>query len=128
MKLIITTVIICATAITCVVLLRGGCASEQPRYQLYSMDETSAESGATVKSVYRVDTVSGRTWRISSTPFDTGTFDAQHKPVIAWADAWEEMPESTKAALAKEQASWQQLIDQHARRATEPAQPSVTPP
>src|SRR5947209_8394144 len=104
MKTIIATSIACATAITCVVLLRGARALEQPRYQLYSMDEASSANGKTVKSVYRIDTVSGRTWRISSSAFQTGAVDAQHKPVLGWADAWEEMSESPQAAVAKEQA------------------------
>jgi hypothetical protein len=127
MKAIIITIIACATAITCVVLLRTGRAPEQPRYQLYSMDETSSASGKTVKSVYRVDAVSGRTWRISSNPLQTGAVDAQHKPVVAWADAWEEMPESPETAVAKEQAGWQRALDHAHAAATEPAQASATP-
>jgi hypothetical protein len=85
-------------------LLRDRRAPEQPRYQIYSVDEISPASGTTVKSVYRLDTISGRTWRVSSSPLQTGTVDAQHKPVVAWADVWKEMEESPEAAVAKEQA------------------------
>ena len=37
--------------------------------QLYGIDETSSENGKTVKSVYRLDTISDKTWRVSSKPF-----------------------------------------------------------
>jgi hypothetical protein len=130
MKSIVITVLACATAITCVLLLvRVQRTPEQPRYQLYGLDETSSTTGKTVKSVYRVDTITGRTWRVSSSPLQTGAGDAQHKPVVAWADAWEEMPESPEAAVAKEQAGWQRALEQaRATGSTQPAQPSVTPP
>lgn len=120
MKPIIATTIACLTANTCVVLLRVIRTPEQPRYQLYSMDETSAANGKTAKSVYRVDTVSGRTWRISSSAFQTGALDAQHNPVLGWADAWEEISESSEAAVAKEQAGWQRTLDKARPTPTNP--------
>jgi hypothetical protein len=106
MKPIVITGMACATAIACVALLRFEHAQSQPRYHLYSIDETSSANGKTVKSVYRLDTVSGKTWRMTSNPVQTTAQDAQHNPVVAWADAWEEMPESAEAAVAKAQAEW----------------------
>ena len=128
MKVIIITIVACATAITCVMLLRDRCTPERPRYQIYSVDETSSASGKPVKSVYRLDKITGRTWRISSSPLQTGAVDAQHQPVVAWADAWEEIAESAEAAVAKEQAGWQRALEQARSPAPKPsAQPSVTP-
>ena len=127
MKAIVITIIACATAITCVVLLRVYRPPEGPRYQLYGVDETSSENGKTVKSVYRVDTITCRTWRVSSSPLPTGAVDAQHKPVAAWVDAWEEMPESEEAAVAKAQAGWQSALDRARASPTEPAEISATP-
>lgn len=129
MKSIVITVLASATVITCVLLFRDRRGPEQPRYQLYSIDETSAASGKTVKSVYRLDTISGRAWRISSSPVQTGALDAQHKPVVTWADAWEQLAESSEAAVAKEQAGWQRALEQaRGTGSTQPAQPSATPP
>jgi hypothetical protein len=123
MKAIVITIIACVTAITCVLLLRVELHPAQPHYQLYGIDETAAATGKTVKSVYRLDVISGRTWRVSSSPFQTGAHDAQHNPVVTWADGWEELLESPEAAAAKAQAGWQRAIED-ARAA---AQPSVTP-
>lgn len=110
-KTIITALIVGAAAITCAVLLR---VDHPSRYQLYGIDETSSADGKTVKSVYRLDTISGKAWRISSKPYQFSQ-DAQGKPMINWADGWEEMPESPDAAVAKsqqelqrEKAAWQQ--------------------
>lgn len=100
------TVLACATAIACTALLRVERGPAQRRYQLYSTDETSMANGKTFKSVYRLDTVSGKTWRMSSSPVQTTAQDAQHNPVVTWADGWEEMPESAEAAVAKAQAEW----------------------
>jgi len=108
MKAIVITLIACATAISCVVLvlLRVEHAPAQPRFQLYNVDDTSEASGKTVKWIYRLDTVSGKTWRMSSNPAVMSE-DAQHKPIIAtWGDGWEEMPESPEAAVAKAQAEF----------------------
>jgi hypothetical protein len=110
MKAISITVISCATAITCAMLLRADRSPLQPRYRLYSIDETSSANGKTVKSVYRLDTIRGRTWRLSSNPVQTAAQDAQHNPVVTWADGWEEMPESAEAAVAKAQAEWQRAM------------------
>ena len=106
MKPIVITAMACATAIACAAWLRFEHAPAQQRYQLYSIDETSSANAKTVKSIYRLDTVSGRTWRMSSNPVQTPAQDAQHNPVVTWADAWEEMPESAEAAVAKAQAEW----------------------
>jgi hypothetical protein len=125
MKSIVITILACATVITCVLLFRDRRVPEQPRYQLYSIDETSAASGKTVKSVYRLDTISGKAWRISSSPLQIGAVDGQRKPVVAWADAWEEFAESSEAAVAKEQAGWQRALD--ATHAASAQQPSATP-
>jgi hypothetical protein len=51
------------------------------------------------KYVYRLETISGRTWRMSSWPLMTDRKDDQGKPIVGWADGWEEMPESREAAL-----------------------------
>jgi len=107
----------CATAIICVALLRVERASTQQRFQLCGVDET-AGNGKTVKSVYRIDTVSGKTWRVTSKPFFTGAQDEQHNPLASWADGWEEMPDSPEAAIAKEQAGWENA--QRAARQTPP--------
>lgn len=106
MKPIVITAMACATAIVCAALLHVERVRAQRRYQLYSIDETSSASGKTVKSVYRLDTVSGKTWRMSSSPVQTTAQDAQHNSVVTWADGWEEMPESPEAAVAKAQAEW----------------------
>jgi len=128
MKAIVITIIACATAITCVVLLRVYRPPEGPRYQLYGVDETSSENGKTVKSVYRVDTITGRTWRVSSSPLPTGAVDAQHKPVAAWVDAWEEMPESPrKQQWPRPRRAGRALSTGRARHPTEPAEISATP-
>jgi hypothetical protein len=104
MKTIVITAMACATAIICAALLRVERAPGQQRYQLYNVDDVSSVSGKTVKWVYRLDTVSGRTWCMSSNPVPTKGQDAQHNPIIMWADGWEEMPESPEAAVAKTQA------------------------
>jgi hypothetical protein len=106
MKTIVVTVIACATAITCVVLLRLDRSSAQPRYQLYGIDEISPFDGKTVKSVFRLDTISGKTWRLSSNALATGV----DKPSFDFADGWEEMPESPEAALAKGRAKWDRVL------------------
>ncbi len=123
MKAIVITGIACATAIICVALLRVERASRQ-RFQLYGVDETALD-GKTVKSVYRIDTVSGKTWRVKSKAFFTGTQDAQHKPMVNWADGWEEMPESPEAAVAQEQAEWRAAASYWQQRGT--PSPSPTP-
>ncbi len=108
MKAIAITILACATAIACVALLRvERTPPAQERYRLYSIDETSNTNGKTVKTVYRLDAVTGKTWRIESKPVSTGVQDAQHNPLVSWADAWEEVPESTDAAAAKLQAEYQ---------------------
>jgi hypothetical protein len=106
MKSIIITVLSCATAVICTILLRADRVSTQPRYRLFSFDETAAGNGKTVKSVYRIDTLTGKAWRISSSPVDVGAYDAQKNPVMAWADGWEEIAESRELAIAKVQAEW----------------------
>src|SRR6266496_5338342 len=103
MKPLVITAMVCATAIVCVLLLRVDRAPVPPRFHLYGIDETSSADGKTIKSVYRLDTISGRAWRISSKPYQFSQ-DAQGKPMINWADGWEEMPESPDAAIAKSQA------------------------
>jgi hypothetical protein len=107
MKHTVITAMTCATVIACAVLLRVERTGAQRHYQLYSIEETSSANGKTVKSVYRVDTVSGKTWRMSSNPVPTTAQDAQHNPVVTWADGWEEMPESPEAAVTKAKAEWQ---------------------
>jgi hypothetical protein len=110
MKAIVITVLACATAIARVALLRverTPASPAQERYRLYSIDETSNANGKTVKSVYRLDVVTGKTWRIESKPVPAGVQDAQHNPIVSWADGWEEMLESTDAAVAKMQAEFQ---------------------
>jgi hypothetical protein len=47
---------------------------------------------------------------MSSNPVTTTAQDAQHNPVIDWADGWEEMPESPEAAVAKAQEKWQRAV------------------
>jgi hypothetical protein len=100
---------VCVTAVACVLLLRVERAPAQQRFQLYSIDETSPANGKTVKSVYRFDRVTGKAWRISSRPFEVSR-DAQHDPMVNWADGWEEMPESPEAAVAKEQAEIKTIL------------------
>jgi hypothetical protein len=117
MKAIVIAAMACATAIICV-LLRVERAPA--RYQLYGIDETSSGNGKTVKSVYRLDMISGRTWRVSSKPF-VASGDLQHNPLVNWADGWEEMPESPEAAVAKAQAEWR-----HAA-ASQTIQPTASP-
>src|SRR6266576_1243892 len=104
MKLIIITAMVCATAIACVLLLRDDRAPARRRYQLYSIDETASPSGKNVKSVYRLDTITGKTWRITANPVPTGSKDSQNNPIVLWPDGWEELPESPEAAVAKAQA------------------------
>jgi hypothetical protein len=106
-KAIVITVLACATAIACVALLRVERTPAQDRYRLYSFDETSNANGKTVKAVYRLDVTTGKTWRIASSPVATGAQDAQHNSIVSWADGWEEMPESTDAAVTKMQAEFQ---------------------
>ena len=119
MKPLVITAMACATAIVCVLLLRVERPPAQPQYQLYSLDEIYPQSGETGKSVYRIDTFSGRTWRITWKAFSTGTKDEQNKPMLSWADAWEEIPESPDEAVAKEQAPWlRALAEARAQRAT----------
>jgi hypothetical protein len=125
MKAILITAIACATAIICVALLRIEHASTQQRFQLYGVDETAPGTGKTVKSVYRIDTVSGKTWRVTSKAFFTGSQDAQHNPMTSWADGWEEMPKSPEAAAAKEQAEWRAAASYWQQRGT--PSPSPTP-
>jgi hypothetical protein len=110
MNTIIITVIACATAITCAILLRADRSPTQARYQLYGIDETSSANGKTVKSVYRLDALSGKTWRLLSNPVQTAAQDAQNNPIVTWADGWEEMPESREAAVAKAQTEWQRAM------------------
>ena len=114
MKSIVITILACATAVICALLLRVDRQpeqsrhrqAEQPRYQLYGVDEMSAANGKTVKSVYRLDTITGKTWRMSSNPVPIGGQDAHGNPAITWADGWEEMPESPEAAVAKAEEEW----------------------
>lgn len=106
MRAIVVTIIACVTAIACALLFREERASHAPRYVLYGMDETSSANGKIVKSVYRIDTITGKTWRVSSNPIPIGGQDPQHNPTVTWADGWEEMPESAEAAIAKAQAEW----------------------
>jgi len=122
MKAFVITAVACVTAIICVVLLRTEATSTHQRFQLHGLDEIGLD-GKTVRSVYRIDTVTGKTWRVKSKPFYTGTQDAQNKPMVNWADGWEEMPESPEAAVRKEQAEWQAVASYWQHRGT----PSPTP-
>lgn len=97
------------------------------RYLLYGVDETVAAIGKTVKSAYRIDTVSGKTWRIESKPFFTGSHDAQNKPMTSWADGWEEMAESPDAAVAKQQAEFRAAMDSWKTLRAVESTPSPTP-
>ena len=117
MKSIVITILACATAITCVVLWRGDRTPEQSRYQLYGVDETSSANGKTMKSVYRVDTISGKTWRMSSNPVPIPVGGDPQHPTVNWADAWEEMPESPEAGVAKAQEEYRRAA---ANQATQP--------
>ena len=110
MKIIVITAMACATAIICALLLRVERAPTHRRYQLYSIEETVSPSGKNVKSVYRLDTISGKTWRISSNPVPTASKDSQGNPITMWPDGWEELPESPEAAVAKAQAEYQRAI------------------
>jgi hypothetical protein len=123
MKAIVIAAMACATAIICVLLLRVEYAPAQQRYQLYGVDETAPATGKTVKSVYRIDMLSGKTWRVNSKAFLTGTQDEQNKPMLNWADGWEEIPESQDAAVAKEQAQWRAAASYWQQRGT----PSPSP-
>jgi hypothetical protein len=103
--IVVVTIIACATAITCAVLLHLA----HPRYQLYGIDETSSYNGKTVKSVWRLDTISGKAWRKSSRAGLNKTLgnDEQGNPRFIIGEGWEEMSESPWAAVAKEQAEWE---------------------
>ncbi len=103
MKIIVIAAMACATAITCTLLLRIDKAPAHRRYQLYSIEETSSANGKNVRSIYRLDTVSGKTWRISSNPVPTAAKDSQNNPMVIWAAGWEELPDSPEAAVAKAQ-------------------------
>jgi hypothetical protein len=128
MKSIVITIFACATAITWVILWRGDRTPEQSRYQLYGVDETSSANGKTMKSVYRVDTISGKTWRMSSNPVPIPVGGDPQHPTVNWADAWEEMSESSEEAVAKEQARWRGALEQaRSAKTTEPPQATATP-
>jgi hypothetical protein len=129
MKLIVITAMICATTIACVLLLRDDLAPSRRRYQLYSIEETASPSGQNVRSVYRLDTISGKTWRISANPVPTESKDSQNNPLVMWPEGWEELPESPEAAVAKAAAEYQRAVEYaRASKKTQPPQPSVTPP
>ncbi len=128
MKVIVVTIMACTTAVACVLLLRVQRQPEASRYQLYSVEETASPSGKNVKSVYRLDTISGKTWRLSANPVPTASKDSQNNPIVMWPDGWEELPESPGAAVAKAQAEYGRAVEQaRASRSTQPAQPSSTP-
>ena len=110
MKFITITAMICATAIACVLLLRHDRVPVHRRYQLYSIEETATPSGKNVKSVYRIDTITGNTWRITANPVPTASKDSQNNPIVMWPDGWEELPESPEAAVAKAQAEYQRAL------------------
>jgi hypothetical protein len=110
MKAIVITIVACATAIICAVLLRDR-LSPQPRYQLYGVEETSGVNQQNVKLVYRLDTISGKTWRMTMKPIFSPP-DAQHdKPsILTWAEGWEEMSE-IDAAIVKAKTEYQDAIE-----------------
>ena len=110
MKTIVIAIVACAVAIICAVLLRDR-LSPQPRYQLYSVEETSDANGQNAKSIYRLDTISGKTWRMTSKPIVSPP-DAQHdKPsILTWANGWEEMSE-IDAALVKAKAEYLDAVE-----------------
>jgi len=110
MKFIVITAMACVTAIICTLLLRVDRAPAHRRYQLYSIEETSSANGKNVKSIYRLDTISGKTWQLSANPVATDSKDSQNNPIVMWADGWEELPESREAAVAKAQAEYQHAI------------------
>jgi hypothetical protein len=119
MKPLVITAMACAAAIVCVLLLRVERTPAQQRYQLYSVDEISPRDGTMIKSLYRLDAVSGKTWHLSTKAFLTGTNDEHNKPMISFADGWEETSESPDEAVAKEQAPWlRALAEAKAQRAT----------
>jgi hypothetical protein len=60
--------------------------------------------------VYRLDIITGKTWRMSSNPVPTASKDQQNNPIVMWADGWEEMPESPETAVAKAQAEYQRAV------------------
>ncbi|MGC1322359.1 MAG: hypothetical protein WA849_09270 [Candidatus Udaeobacter sp.] len=84
MKIIVVTIIACATAIKCAVLLHLA----QTRYQLYSVEDTSAVNGKTVKEIDRLDTISGKTWRMTEKPAINRAAgkDEQGNPRIIWGE------------------------------------------
>jgi|SRR6516165_6834307 hypothetical protein len=110
MKAIVIAIVACAAAIICAVLLRDR-LSLQSRYQLYSVEETSDAIGQNLKSIYRLDTISGKTWRMTSKPIVSPP-DAQHdKPsILTWANGWEEMSE-IDAALVKAKAEYVDAVE-----------------
>jgi hypothetical protein len=120
MKPLVITAMACATAIACVLLLRIERTPAQQRYQLYSVDEISPLDGKTIKSFYRLDAISGKTWYLKPKPFFTGTNDEQNKPIISYAYGWEETSESPDEAVEKEEAPWLRALvaGAKARRAT----------
>ena len=106
----------CATAIICVALLRVERAPAQQRYQLYNLEDISEASGKTIKSIYRLDTVNGRTWRMSMKPALTSGMR-----IITWGEGWEEMPESLEAGVTKAQEEFRRAA------ANQLTQPTASP-
>jgi hypothetical protein len=106
-KNIVTAAMVCATAIAIAFLLRIERVPTQQRYQLCSVDETSSGTDKTVKSVYRHNY--RKDWRMSARLWEMSR-DAQNQPMVNWADGWEEMPESTEAAVALEQAQLRTIL------------------
>jgi hypothetical protein len=74
-------------------------------------DRTSDANGQNAKSIYRLDTISGKTWRMTSKPIVSPP-DAQHdKPsMLTWANGWEEMSE-IEAALVKAKAEYLDAVE-----------------
>jgi hypothetical protein len=110
MKAIIVTIMACATVITSAVLLRDR-MSAQSRYQLYGVEDTSDATGKTAKYVYRLDTINGKTWRMTSKPIVRPP-DAEHPQpaILTWADGWEEMSE-IEAAIAKAKTEYLDAVE-----------------
>lgn len=91
-------------AICALLLWQTAAGREGPRqhYQLKSVDETTRDGNHTVKSLYRMETTTGHTWHLESSPVWTGSHDTAGQDIVVWADGWQEIPESTELAIAAE--------------------------
>jgi len=138
MKAIVITLLCCATALGCALILSnrlpqaaGSKSSGQhEHYKLVQFDERFpvGMAGFADKTMFRIETTSGRTWRLNkgSIPSRLKTLDGKEAEPVT-VEGWEEIPQSFSDALRKAWAKFGPTPVAPGRGVDLNAQPTASP-